>query len=387
MTWSPEEVTQPISCKLCEQESGDLQTYCAHARLTHLSFPVLTIRGSRHAQLLGQRRRNKQHARNGHEREPRVHHWEGRHLGRRGAAKSKAAPTNRQTKRDGGASGSTTVVAKPKADIKVEQSLNKILKAILQTHQTMRDLSSTVSHCGSRRRAPNQTACRNRRRTTQKRFGKRSEDTHEDRKSCGHIWAWSSLCRRGKPRSARERHEAYRRTGPRLEPLLSNQICDEVQAGENVQSGRQENHTEHRVTETFSKHSINPKQSASTDEHRARHGTRATDLSGRSAEDVKITVKTFLAERDVQATTTCRANIYSVWQPLTQNDQSEGERRTLKRRRDGVTRVLDQVDGSISQLTLGAPPGSTLLGSTLLGSTLLGSTGFGPWLAWKKPNN
>ena len=47
--------------------------------------------------------------------------------------------TASRTKRDGGASGSTTVVPKPKADIKVEQkSLNKIMiKAILKTHQTI----------------------------------------------------------------------------------------------------------------------------------------------------------------------------------------------------------------------------------------------------------
>ena len=53
---------------------------------------------------------------------------------------------SRTKQREGGASCSTTVVPKPKGDGKVEQkSLNKImLKAILKTHQTMRDLSSTV---------------------------------------------------------------------------------------------------------------------------------------------------------------------------------------------------------------------------------------------------
>ena len=53
---------------------------------------------------------------------------------------------SRTKQREGGASGSTTVVPKPKRDGKVEQkSLNKImLKAILKSHQTMRDLSSTV---------------------------------------------------------------------------------------------------------------------------------------------------------------------------------------------------------------------------------------------------
>ena len=114
MTWSLEEVTQAISCNLCEQEFGDLQPYYAHARLTHLPFPASTIRGSRHAQPLRQPRRNRQHARNGHEREARVHQ-EGRQLGRRGAATPTTAPTYRsRTKRYGGSNGSTTVVAKPR---------------------------------------------------------------------------------------------------------------------------------------------------------------------------------------------------------------------------------------------------------------------------------
>ena len=131
MPWSLDEVTQPISCNLCAQELGDLQTCHSRARLTHLPFPAPTIRASWHAQPVRQPRRNKQHARSGHEREPR-----GRQLRR----------TPSRTKHDGGASGSTTVVATPKADTKFEQkSLNKILlKAILKTHQTMRDVSSTV---------------------------------------------------------------------------------------------------------------------------------------------------------------------------------------------------------------------------------------------------
>ena len=136
MTWSLEEVTQRISCNLCAQESGDLQTYYAHARLTHLLFPAPTIRAIGHAQ-------HRQHSRDGHERQPKVQQ-DGRR-GRRGAAKPKTAPTSR-TKQDRRARGSTTVVVKPKADSKIEQqSLNKImLKAILKTHQKMRDLSSTV---------------------------------------------------------------------------------------------------------------------------------------------------------------------------------------------------------------------------------------------------
>ena len=42
------------------------------------------------------------------------------------------------------------------------------------------------------------------------------------------------------------------------------------------------------------------------------HGTRATDLSGRSSEDVKITVEAFLAEKGVQANSTMRRESASV---------------------------------------------------------------------------
>ena len=57
---------------------------------------------------------------------------------------------SRTKQREGGASGSASVLTKPMGDGTVEQkSLNKImlkaiLKAILKAHQTMRDLSSTV---------------------------------------------------------------------------------------------------------------------------------------------------------------------------------------------------------------------------------------------------
>ena len=139
-----EEITFPISCNLCAQEFGDLQTYCTHVRLTHLPFPAPTIKENRHAQPARQPRRHRQHPKPGDEREPRVHQ-EGRQPRRR---RAKAATTNRQPNQTARrrASGSMTVVAKPKVDGKVEQkSHNKImLKAILKTHQTMRDLSLTV---------------------------------------------------------------------------------------------------------------------------------------------------------------------------------------------------------------------------------------------------
>ena len=101
--------------------------------------------------------------------------------------------TPSRTKHDGGASGSTTVVAKPKADTKFEQkSLNKILlNAILKTHQTMRDVSSTVWDTlfdqGIEPRSGHHA--KNRCRLTQKRCSKRGDDTPEGHHSCRHTWA------------------------------------------------------------------------------------------------------------------------------------------------------------------------------------------------------
>ena len=86
MTWSLEEVTQSISCTFCAQELGDLETYYAHARLTHLPFPAPTIRLSRPAQLI--RQPTKEMDTSG------VH--QERWSGRRGATTAKAAPTNFQ---------------------------------------------------------------------------------------------------------------------------------------------------------------------------------------------------------------------------------------------------------------------------------------------------
>ena len=130
--------------------------------------------------------------------------------------------TTRRTKRDGGASGSTTVVAKPKADIKVEQkSLNKImLKAILKTHQTVRDLSSMVwdtllikaSNSGADS-MPKQTQ-------TYVEKVRQEERGH----TRGPPFVWASLVlikslQRSTTRSARERHKAFRRTGSDQKPF------------------------------------------------------------------------------------------------------------------------------------------------------------------------
>ena len=94
----------------------------------------------------------------------------------------------------------------------------------------------------------------------------------------------------------------------RLEPLLPNQICDEVRfcrLDNNVQCGHQENHSEHRVArETIARsRSTRPNRGRAQVRTSTAHGheTRAFRVSGRSAEDVKIMVEAFLAERGVQA--------------------------------------------------------------------------------------
>ena len=133
-------VTQPISCNLCEQEF-DVQTYSAHAR-PHLPFPA-TIRVSRHAQLRAPRR-NRQHARNGHEREPGV---EGDGVGAEEQRhRRQVQRTSSRTQQDGESADRQQWWPSPKADSQLEQkSLNKfMLKAILKTYQTMRDQSSRV---------------------------------------------------------------------------------------------------------------------------------------------------------------------------------------------------------------------------------------------------
>ena len=83
-----------------------------------------------------------------------------------------------------------------------------------------------------------------------------------------------------------------------------NEICDEVRFCR-LQRGHQENHTEHRVA----REKIARSRSTRSNRGRAQvrtstahdHGTRATSVSGMSAEDVKIMVAAFLAERGVQA--------------------------------------------------------------------------------------
>ena len=237
----------------------------------------------------GAQSRTGQHSRDGHEREPRVHQ-EGRRE-RRGAATPKAAPTNRQPNQarrwshrlnDSG--------GQALADSEVEQqSLNKImLKAILKTHQTMRD---GVGHSADWGEEPP---------------GRQQTQTHAERvrqEERGHTRG-PPFVNRGATQWAREqRTRPFDLLGssgtPSTKPNLRRGST--LQAGRDVKRRRQENHAEHRVArETDAR-------SRSTRSNRRRawvwtstthsHGTRATDVSGRSLEDVKIMVKAFFAEK------------------------------------------------------------------------------------------
>ena len=131
----------------------------------------------------------------------------------------------------------------------------------------------------------------------------------------------ADLCRKGAVRGARthsrttlregvsglDRHANGTRPVDLLSPtgtMLPNEICDEVRFCR-LQRGHQENHTEHRVA----REKIARSRSTRSNRGRAQvrtstahdHGTRATSVSGMSAEDVKIMVAAFLAERGVQA--------------------------------------------------------------------------------------
>ena len=84
----------------------------------------------------------------------------------------------------------------------------------------------------------------------------------------------------------------------RLEPLSPTQTCNEVRfcrLDQNVHSRHQENDAEHRVSGETAPRSRSTRSNRGRAQVRTgsahSHGTRATDLSGRSPEDMKITVK------------------------------------------------------------------------------------------------
>ena len=123
MNGSVEEVTQPISCNLCAQEFGDLQTYYAHARLTHL--PSQRRRSERAGMpssfdsqdATGKSQEMDTSASEGSAKRDEVGAEEQRH-------RRQLRRTSSKTMQDGGASGSMTVVVKHKVGTRTAQGLS-----------------------------------------------------------------------------------------------------------------------------------------------------------------------------------------------------------------------------------------------------------------------
>ena len=224
--------------------------------------------------------------------------------------------TASRTKQGEGASGSTTVVVKPKADSKIEQkSLNKIMhKAILKTHSDdARPFLDGVGHSADQGIEP--------------RSGPHAE-TDADLRGKGAVRGVRTYSiptiRLGIPgpdrfSSAEEQHSGHANStgpvdllGPSGTPSVKPNLRRGpiLQAGQDVQSRRQENHAEHRVTRETTALFRSTRSNRGRAQVRTGtthgHGTRAVDVSVRSAEDVKIMVN-------------------NVWQSLTHSDQIERE--------------------------------------------------------------
>ena len=147
MTWALEDITLPISCNLCAQEFGDLQTYYTHVRLTHLPFPSADDTRT-HTCPACSTTQMPQAA---------LKRWtraQAEDPPRGTAAEAEEEQPRRQlrrtvsrAKREGEDRGPTAAETKPpKKETKFDQkSLNKLmLKAMLKMHQTTRELTSTV---------------------------------------------------------------------------------------------------------------------------------------------------------------------------------------------------------------------------------------------------
>ena len=93
-----------------------------------------------------------------------------------------------------------------------------------------------------------------------------------------------------------------------------------LQAGQNVQSRRQESHAGHRVTRETAGRSRSTRSNRGSAQLRTSttqsHGTRVTDFSGRSLDDVKIMVNSRKEQAARRGTTRCRASPHNVWQSL-----------------------------------------------------------------------
>ena len=105
------------------------------------------------------------------------------------------------------------MVPKAKGDGKVaeQKTLNKImLKAILKTKQTMRDLSSSVRDTLLfKASSPEADNMQKQTQTYAEKVRQEGERTHtRPAIRDGHTWAWSSLSSRGRTQWEQERHRA-----------------------------------------------------------------------------------------------------------------------------------------------------------------------------------
>ena len=272
-----------------------------------------------HAQHLRLPRRNRQHARNGHQREPRVHQ-EGRQLGRGGAANPKAAPTNRQSNQarrrvqrldDSGG----------QAQRNTSRSAQEPQQNLAQGHP--RDASDDARPIIGVGSSGDQGVQPRRQTQTQTYAEKVRQEVRGRTRGPPFVWAYVGLIMSLQQRGQHGRHangtRAYRRTGPIGTHLAKPNLRrgSILQAGQNVQSGYQENHTEYRVA----RETVARSRSTQSNQGRAQvrtstahgHGTRATRVLGRYDEDVNIMVKAFFTERGVQANS-------KAWHNATQSE-------------------------------------------------------------------
>ena len=225
--------------------------------VTHLLVPTPTIRTNRHGQLVRQPRRHRQHSRDGHGREPRGPPRGTAQAQRSSEAEdSSDAPPAAPCKTGGASSSTMAVVAKPEADSKVEQkSLNTIiLKAILNTHQTMRDPSSTVwETLLVKAPSPEAESFQKKTQTFSERYGKRDEATRgpdqvssAEGQHCRH--ANGTICT-GLPGPEGQRGGHANSAGHfRAVGLDWNPFCRPKSATRSDSAGWTKNHSEHRVT-------------------------------------------------------------------------------------------------------------------------------------------
>ena len=191
---------------------------------------------------------------------------------------------------------------KPREDGKVveQKSLNKILlKAILKTHQTMRDLSSTVwDTLLIKASSPVADNMQKQTQTYAEKVRQESERTYTKPTIRVGILGLGQVSPAEGQRSGREISTGHSGILGQTGTALSNADLRRgalLQAGHNVQSRHQESDAEHCFTGEAAP------RSRSTQQNRARaqvrtgstdsYGKRAASVPGRSAEDVKIIVK------------------------------------------------------------------------------------------------